>query len=140
MPQFRRNFMKALKKKRGFSTSFFNGVVGGTWTRTDLSTRPSNVRVYHSATTTYSINVLNFQSLYLVFVAEVFTFVHTLSKTILNRFFGRVPLRHIINVLNFQSFSLVFVAEVFTFVHTLSKTILNHFFGRVPLYYISLFS
>lgn len=29
-----------------------NGVVGGTRTPTDLSTRPSSVRVYHSATTT----------------------------------------------------------------------------------------
>lgn len=30
----------------------YNGVVGGTRTPTDLSTRPSSVRVYHSATTT----------------------------------------------------------------------------------------
>lgn len=43
---------------RVFFILLINGVVGGTRTPTDLSTRPSSVRVYHSATTTYLYSVL----------------------------------------------------------------------------------
>ena len=69
------------------------GVGGGTWTPTDFSTRPSNVRVYHSATPTYNYLIFNAKTMLSKLLA--FCASTPLTKQYSIVLFGRVPHRHI---------------------------------------------
>ena len=51
-----------IKKYLDIKSNSYLFVDGGTWTPTGYPTRPSNVRVYHSATSTHSI--FNFQTIF----------------------------------------------------------------------------
>lgn len=74
---------------RVFFILLINGVVGGTRTPTDLSTRPSSVRVYHSATTTYVLFFIILSIFWFVFAADVLS-RRTLS---VNLTFSQLSLR-----------------------------------------------